>query len=497
MVERGRILYDLSSGALTAEAGIFELAFRIFDEEGDEVATPMITCNVYDVARNTAAVASTDEFSVLQDFIKNINDVDTRLDATDSLHNLISTSVIEIYGENFSGNEYWKTQAIALPEYGVENIDDYDYIALLVPMDYTTLELSQRMELAVQRVRFVDGILTAEIRAEGSAYDPEYEEPMLTYMCIRILKEAGKKGDGMQTASFVGVAQFPNAIDNMVRINNITIPVSQWQDSDPYSAMVYPPAWGDLYDWQNKRNCVATFYPLDKETLAESQRMELEVSAIKYGSGMTWATVARNDHIPSVDLRYACVMTAVDDPTGSAPAEIATYIAGVTKIPDDVWQSEVKQVVDAMYPRISVGVHTIASGQWSDSDPLRADLLTTDFDDHSIVLLIPLDADTRRESQRIEVTVHSYSGGDAYGHIWLLASQSYPPPTLTYESLIIKMPDPFPDGFVPTAAIVGVSELSNDYMDREVLSSIDRNLEAIAEKVLGQMPVYNGEVADA
>lgn len=485
VVERGRILYDLSSGVLTAETGIFELAFRIFDEEGDEVATPMITCNVYDVERNTEEVASTDEFSVLRDFIKNINDVGNRLDATESLHTLISTSVIEIYGENFTGTDYYKTQTIELPEYGVKNVDDYDYIALLVPMDSYTLEESQRMELSVRRVSFVDGDLTAEIWAEipASAYDPEDSEPILTFMCVRILKEAGRKGDGMPTASFVGIAQFPTALENMVRINYITIPVSEWQDSDPYKAMVYPPAWGDLYDWSKDRQCVATFIPMDKETLAESQRMDLEISAIKYGSGLTWATVARNDHIPAVDLRYACVMTAVDDPTGSAPAEIATYIAGVTKIPDDVWQSEVKQVVDALYPRISVGVHTIAPVQWSDSDPLRADLLTADFDDHSIVLLIPMDADTRRESQRIEVTVHSYSGEDDYGHIWLLASQSYPPPTLTYESLIIKMPDPLPEGFVPTAAIVGVSELSDDFMDREVKRVLDANKYANEERV--------------
>ena len=439
------------------------------------------------------------EYSVVSEIDRVAEEADNRINEVDTAtESLIHTSVIEIYGWDFSGNDYYKTQTIQLPEYGVENVDDYDYIALLVPMDSYTLEESQRMELSVRSVSFVDGGLNAEIRAEipASAYDPEENEPILTFMCIRILKEAGKKGDGMPTASFVGIAQFPTALENMVRINYITIPVSEWQDSDPYTAMVYPPAWGDLYDWQRDRNCVATLIPMDKETLAESQRMDLEISAIKYSSGLTWATVARNDHIPAVDLRYACVMTAVDDPTGSAPSEITTYVSGVAKIPDDIWQSEVKQVVDAAYPSISVGVHTIASNQWSDSDPLRADLLTTDFNDHSIVLLIPLDADTRRESQRIEVTVESYNGEEGYAHIVLLASQSYPPPTLTYESLVIKMPDPLPDGFVPTAAIVGVSELSEDFVDREVLSSIDRNLTTIADKVLGQMPVYNGEVED-
>ena len=100
VVERGRILYDLSSGVLTAETGIFELAFRIFDEEGDEVATPMITCNVYDTERNTKEVASQSEFGVLQDFVKNINDVNERLDdlaekdiTSDDVRDLISQEV--------------------------------------------------------------------------------------------------------------------------------------------------------------------------------------------------------------------------------------------------------------------------------------------------------------------------------------------------------------------------------------------------------------------
>lgn len=100
VVERGRILYDLSSGVLTEETGIFELVFRIFDEEGDEVATPMITCNVYDTERNTKEVASQSEFGVLQDFVKNINDVNERLDdlaekdiTSDDVRDLISQEV--------------------------------------------------------------------------------------------------------------------------------------------------------------------------------------------------------------------------------------------------------------------------------------------------------------------------------------------------------------------------------------------------------------------
>jgi hypothetical protein len=495
VVERGRILYDLSSGVLTAEAGIFELAFRIFDEEGDEVATPMITCNVYDVERNTEEVASTDEFSVLRDFIKNINDVGNRLDATDSLHNLISTSVIEIYGSNLSGSE-----SIALPEYGVDNVDDYDYIALLVPMDRYTLEWAQRYELSVQNLDFDGGSVTAWIKAEipASADDPENNELILTFMCIRILKEAGHKGDGWPMASFVGIAQFPDSLEKMVRIKYITIPVSEWQDSYPYSATVYPPSWGDLYDWYNDRRCVAAFIPMDKETLAESQRMELEVRATKSQAGVTWATIARNDHIPSIDLKYACMMTAVDDPTGSAPKEIATYIAGVTKIPDEVLEKKVNSVVGArleeIVGRMKLLKATVSKTMWSDTDPWNADILLMADMVNPIVLVIPADEATREESQNLEVSVAQYNPNEFSLHIYLKRSSSVPTASPTIDLvyyLLLLNPTDLPDGFVPVAEFVGVVNLPDKLMSREVMRVVNANTDTIVEAVLAKIP--NGE----
>ena len=100
VVDGGIIVYDLSGGALTEEAGIFEIQFKIFDEEGKEISTPRITCNVYDTERNTKEVASQSEFGVLQDFVKNINDVNERLDdlaekdiTSDDVRDLISLEV--------------------------------------------------------------------------------------------------------------------------------------------------------------------------------------------------------------------------------------------------------------------------------------------------------------------------------------------------------------------------------------------------------------------
>lgn len=475
-VERGRILYDLSSGVLTAETGIFELAFRIFDEEGDEVATPMITCNVYDVERNTAAVASTDEFSVLKDFIKNINEVDTRLD---TLERLIRYSRIEIDPEE--SDFLWSDNAkltIRLPD----TIAGYDYAAILIADDPWTLKWAQRLELTIDSVAVSGVAVTATISREPATGEDNLEDETLRFTCVAFLTQSSSNAS--TTASFVGLANFPKSVEGQVVINTVTLSKTAWEDTFyGDQVMVFGPNWGEYEEESYNRAAAITLYPLDDATRDESQRLGLTATAAKYSSGMTYVFLKKGEEIPTTNMRFLAVLTGADATNENAEAVVPVYVAGVSSFPQETWEREVKQVVDALYPRISVGVHTIAPVQWSDSDPLRADLLAADFDDHSIVLLIPMDADTRRESQRIEVTVHSYSGGDDYGHIWLLASQSYPPPTLTYESLIIKMPDPLPEGFVPTAAIVGVSELSDDFMDREVKRVLDANKYANEERV--------------
>ena len=304
MVERGRILYDLSSGALTAEAGIFELAFRIFDEEGDEVATPMITCNVYDVERNTAAVASTDEFSVLQDFIKNINDVDTRLDATEEDTKNLRETVDEL-DENVGGLRS-----------DVQGLD-------------------RAMEETSGRVDSLGvwlGDLDNEVK-DLDAYCTELEESVAD-------------------------------LNLRISMHSFTIQPDQWSDVDPYQAYnsVYIANLGS-------RSATLLLVPLTPETRAEARKTELSVDYTYNSSGIITVWMTRTEYVPTITMYFAVVVV-----------------------------TSTKQV---------------------------------------------------------------------------------------------------PGGYSYAASFVGVAELPDELMDKEVLSSIDRNLEAIAEKVLGQMPVYNGEVADA
>ena len=205
VVERGRILYDLSSGVLTAEAGIFELAFRIFDEEGDEVATPMITCNVYDAERNTAAVASTDEFSVLQDFIKNINEVDTRLDNIDTRLRLVRVTVPT--SEWTDGAPYQASVWLPGVNFG-EYLDTKAYTALLIPMDDDTRRESQKTELSVsETVPFTSGNVHLILSRDN--YIPTID---LHFAVAIFMIDNPEATAFTASASFVGVTELPDEL---------------------------------------------------------------------------------------------------------------------------------------------------------------------------------------------------------------------------------------------------------------------------------------------
>ena len=388
VVERGRILYDLSSGVLTEETGIFELAFRIFDEEGDEVATPMITCNVYDVERNTAAVASTDEFSVLQDFIKSINEVDTRLDN----------------------------------------------------------------------------------------------------------------------------------IDTRLRLSHLTIPVTEWTDGMPYQATAWLPDM-EFGQSEDTKAYTALLIPLNKETRLEAQKTELRVNeTIAFPGGAIEIILLREDHVPSVPLDFAVATLMLDNPDTTVFKASASFV-GVTELPDELMEREVMRVAEPHFEEMQenldeltasvtqlgkrsiISMVTINPSEWSDSDPyVTFNSIFVGIDNpysSATILLIPRDPQTRAEARKMELSVDYAYPSSVLLTFWMTRTEYAPTVPLNFAALtVLSDTSPGDTGFSIAASFVGVTELPDELMDKEVLSSIDRNLDAIAEKVLGQMPVYNGEVAD-
>ncbi len=283
VVDRGRILYDLAGGVLTAEAGIFELAFRVFDEEGDEVASPMITCNVYDVARNTEAVTSTDEFSVLQEFVKNINEVDTRLDVVEESTKDAAERLGSAEGRldeaetRLDDGEAWQQEADG-------RLDSLD--VWLGDLESSTEEMQENLEE-----------LTASVALIGK-----------------------------------------RSIISMVTINP-----SEWSDSDPYvtfnSIFV---GFDNPYS-----SATILLIPRDPQTRAEARKMELSVDYAYPSSVLLSFWMTRTEYAPTVPLNFAALTVLSDTSPGDTGFSIAASIVGVTELPDELMDKEVLRVLDA------------------------------------------------------------------------------------------------------------------------------------------------------
>lgn len=375
VVERGRILYDLSSGVLTAEAGIFELAFRIFDEEGDEVATPMITCNVYDVERNTAAVASTDEFSVLQDFIKNITEVDTRLDN----------------------------------------------------------------------------------------------------------------------------------IDTRLRLTRLTVPATEWTDRDPFLAIASLPGvvFGESLD---TKAYTALLIPMDDETRRESQKTELSVSKTEpFDYGNVHLILSRDNYIPTIDLHFAVAILMIDNPESAKFTASASFV-GVTELPDELMEREVMRVVEPHFEemqedleeitasvtqlgkRTIISMVTIDPSAWSDSDPYSAfGSIVAGIDNpysSATILLIPRDPQTRIEARKMELSVDYAYPSSILLSFWMNRTEYAPTVPLNFAALTVLSDTRASDGnYAVAASFVGVTELPDELMDKEVLRVLKANKYANEERV--------------
>ena len=375
VVERGRILYDLSSGVLTAETGIFELAFRIFDEEGDEVATPMITCNVYDVERNTAAVASTDEFSVLQDFIKSINEVDTRLDN----------------------------------------------------------------------------------------------------------------------------------IDTRLRLSRLTIPVTEWTDGMPYQATAWLTGM-EFGQSEYTKAYTALLIPLNKETRLEAQKTELRVNeTIAFPGGTIEIILLREDHVPSVPLDFAVATLMLDNPDTTLFKASASFV-GVTELPDELMEREVMRVVEPHFDEMQedleeitesvtqlgkrsiISMVTINPSEWSDSDPyVTFNSIFVGIDNpysSATILLIPRDPQTRAEARKMELSVDYAYPSSVLLTFWMTRTEYAPTVPLNFAALtVLSDKSPGDTGYSIAASFVGVTELPDELMDKEVLRVLKANKYANEERV--------------
>ena len=81
IVERGRIVYDFSSGEqVSAVAGTYPIQLEIYGEDGELVFSPKLWVGVFPNLSTVGAAQSTSEFTAMGKFVESINEVYDRLD---------------------------------------------------------------------------------------------------------------------------------------------------------------------------------------------------------------------------------------------------------------------------------------------------------------------------------------------------------------------------------------------------------------------------------
>lgn len=315
-------------------------------------------------------------------------------------------------------------------------------------------------------------------------------------------------------------------IDTRLRLSHLTIPVTEWTDGMPYQATAWLPDM-EFGQSEDTKAYTALLIPLNKETRLEAQKTELRVNeTIAFTGGKIEIILLREDHVPSVPLDFAVATLMLDNPDTTVFKASASFV-GVTELPDELMDREVGRVIEnTVDPRLtdlesytqesieelndsvtkigkrtSISMVTINPSEWSDSNPYVAFNSVFAGSDNpyssATILLIPRDPQTRIEARKMELSVDAAYPSSFLLSFWMSRTEYAPTVPLHFAALTVLSDTSVDDGnYAIAASFVGVTELPNELMDKEVLSSIDRNLDAIAEKVLGQMPVYNGEVAD-
>lgn len=488
---------------LPADASITEgqIKYQIFltDATGEVLETPEgrmtipkgVLSDMPETVEHLKQYTINELYTLLSGIHTEMTAVDTRLD---TLERLIRYSRIEIEIEDDFLNNQDARLTIQLPD----TLEGYDYAAILIADDPWTLKWAQRLELTVESVAVSGTSVTATISREPATGEWYMEDECFNFTCVAFLTPSS--GSATATASFVGMANFPHSVEGQVVINTVTLTKSSWTDT--YygdKVMVFGPNWGEYEEvYSYNRVAAITLYPLDEATREEAQRLGLTATANKYSAGLTYVFIKKGDQTPNTSMRFLAVLTGADATNEDAESEVPVYVAGVAAFPAEVWEEKVNGVVgerlEEIDGRMKLLKATVSKTMWSDTHPWNADILLMADMVNPIVLVIPADEATREESQNLEVSVAQYNPNEFSLHIYLKRSSSLPiaSPTidLVYYLLLLNPPD-LPDGFVPVAEFVGVVNLPDELMSREVMRVVNANTDKIVEAVLAKIP--NGE----
>ena len=178
VVDNGRIVFDfVAANAVSSEEGVFEVAFDVFDEGGELVASPKIGMHVTPSMRRLKDPLVSERLTALQEFVGAIGSVRAEIDALVGL--MTSTGTFTIYASD------WEDSLPAQANVAITGVENGS-VVLLLPADENTRMVASNAKLSAYPIMYVPvgGQSSVEIfRAEAEAI-PE-EDMTFAYVVIK------------------------------------------------------------------------------------------------------------------------------------------------------------------------------------------------------------------------------------------------------------------------------------------------------------------------
>lgn len=183
VVDDGRIVFDfVAANAVSSEEGVFAVAFDVFDEGGEPVASPKIWMHVIPGARRLKSPDAVDALTALRAFVGEINKVNSELSThTEQIGEL--EDGVDLLGEQLAPvlakydhlqinrleirADVWSVDSATTLSY-IGTIGGYDdnentkaFAAILVPMDADTVSEAVAVGLEVANTSAMAGSIFA------------------------------------------------------------------------------------------------------------------------------------------------------------------------------------------------------------------------------------------------------------------------------------------------------------------------------------------------
>lgn len=211
VVDNGRIVFDfVAANAVSSEEGVFAVAFDIFDEGGELVASPKIGMHVTPSVRRLRETETLDRLTALREFVESISRVDAelsthaeRIGELDDDVNLINAKLdpvlskydhlqinrLEIRASAWGDSSPTSIQYIGtLGTFG-ESETTKAFAALLIPMDADTISEAVAVGLEVANTIATGGsIFTTMVVKSKPTKDMRFAA-----VCFTLDNETGKE----------------------------------------------------------------------------------------------------------------------------------------------------------------------------------------------------------------------------------------------------------------------------------------------------------------